>query len=209
MAPFTVLTAIAAPMPEPNIDTDMIIRIERLRDLEPDQLGPYAFENRRYRPDGSEAPDFVLNREPYRRARIILAGPNFGCGSSREAAVWALRGFGVRSVIAPSFGPIFVNNCYQNGLLPVVLPEAAVRALIEEVEAAAGRAEVTVDLHECTVIAPSGGRWRFAIDPLRREALLKGLDDVALTLSREAEIAAHEARDRAVRAWLYPAAAWG
>jgi 3-isopropylmalate/(R)-2-methylmalate dehydratase small subunit len=205
MEPFTILRAIAAPMPDPNIDTDMIIRVERVRDLERQEMGRYAFENRRYRPDGTEAPEFILNQPPYRGARIILGGPNFACGSSREAAVWALWGFGIRCVIAPSFGPIFSNNCFQNGMLPVVLPEATVQALAAEVLASGGTAAVTVDLERREVIAPSGARAGFSIDALRREGLLKGLDEVSLTLLRELEIAGYQARDRAARPWLYPA----
>ncbi len=204
MQAFTTLTAIAAPLPEPDINTDMIIRVERVRDLKPEEMGRYAFENRRFRPDGSEAPDFVLNQQPYRAARIILGGPNFACGSSREAAVWALAGFGIRCVIAPSFGPIFANNCYQNGMLPVVLPEATVQALTAEVMASGGTAEVTVDLERCEVVAPSGARSGFSIDAPRRAALLQGLDELQMTLRREPEIGAYQARDRAARPWLYP-----
>ncbi len=195
MEAFTTLTAIAAPMPEPNIDTDMIIRVERLRDLGRHELARHAFENRRYRPDGSEAPEFVLNQPPYRDARIILGGPNFDCG--------------IRCVIAPSFGPIFVTNCYQNGLLPVMLPQAAVLDLIAEVEASGGQAPVTVDLEACVVTAPGGARHGFSIDAMRRQSLLQGLDQVALTLLREPEIAAYQARDRAARPWLYPQAVPG
>jgi len=135
MQKFNKLSAIAAPIMRQNIDTDMVIRVERLRDLPPDKLGPYAFESWRYKPDGSEAPEFVLNRPPYREAKIILAADNFGCGSSREAAVWSLFGFGIRCVIAPSFGPIFYNNCFQNGLLPVAVPLEVIEEMVAEVEA--------------------------------------------------------------------------
>jgi 3-isopropylmalate/(R)-2-methylmalate dehydratase small subunit len=142
MEKFTKLSAIAAPIMRQNIDTDMVIRVERLRDLPPDKLGPYAFESWRYKPDGKEAPEFVLNRPPFRDARIILAADNFGCGSSRDAAVWSLFSFGIRCVIAPSFGPIFYNNCFQNGLLPVALPLPVIEELVAEVEASQGTGKV-------------------------------------------------------------------
>lgn len=158
MEPFTVLEGIAAPLLRPNINTDIVIRIERLRDLDQDKLGPYAFESWRYHRDGTEDPSFVLNRPPYRDARILIAGENFACGSSREAAVWALQGFGIRCVVAPSFGPIFFNNCFQNGVLPVVLPAKAVESLAAEVEATQGKGRVTIDLHRCVVVSPSGTR---------------------------------------------------
>ena len=200
MERFTFLKAIAAPMPQPNIDTDAIIRIERLRDLPRDQLGPYAFEMKRYRPDGTEVPDFVLNQEPYRRAQIILGGRNFACGSSREAAVWALWGFGVRCVVAPSFGPIFFTNCFQNGMLPVVLPAAQLEALARQ---AGSGAPVTVDLAAQHVVPPVGEPMPFRTAPLRREALLEGLDELGQTRKREPEIAAWQARDRAARPWIW------
>jgi len=208
MERFTVLEAVAAPLLRQNVDTDIIIRVERLRDLERDALGPYAFESWRYLPDGTEDPGFVLNRPPYREARIILAADNFACGSSREAAVWALWGFGIRAVIAPSFGPIFFNNCFQNGLLPVVLPLEAVMQLAAEVEASQGRGKVRVDLERCQVVAPSGKAWSFEIDRLRREGLLQGLDQIELTRARDVEIRAHQARDRELHPWIYAAGAW-
>jgi 3-isopropylmalate/(R)-2-methylmalate dehydratase small subunit len=203
MEPFTVLEGIAAPLLRPNINTDIVIRIERLRDLDRDKLGPYAFESWRYHRDGTEDPSFVLNRPPYRDARILIAGENFACGSSREAAVWALQGLGIRCVVAPSFGPIFFNNCFQNGVLPVVLPAKAVESLAAEVEATQGKGRVTIDLRRSVVVSPSGTEVRFAIDGLLRESLLKGLDQIALTLQRASEIAAFQARDRARHPWLY------
>jgi 3-isopropylmalate/(R)-2-methylmalate dehydratase small subunit len=203
MQPFTVLQAIAAPLLRPNINTDVVIRIERLRDIDRDKLGPYAFESWRYRRDGTEEPAFVLNRPPYRDARILLALENFACGSSREAAVWALQSFGIRCVIAPSFGPIFFNNCFQNGMLPVVLPAQAVESMAAEVEATQGKGKITVDLHRCVVVAPGGKEARFAIDALLRESLLKGLDQIEMTRTREPQIAAFQARDRARHPWLY------
>ncbi|HZB90043.1 MAG TPA: 3-isopropylmalate dehydratase small subunit, partial [Stellaceae bacterium] len=204
MDKFRVLRAIAAPLLRENVDTDIVIRIERLVGAtQRNALGGYAFESWRFKPDGSEEPGFVLNREPYRRAEILLALRNFGCGSSREGAVWALKQKGFRAVLAPSFGDIFFNNCYQNGVLPVVMAEAAVRAIARQVEADPERNLVTVDLARQVVVAPDGGETGFAIDRLRREALLEGLDDIGLTLKREGEIAAFQAEDRARRPWIW------
>jgi 3-isopropylmalate/(R)-2-methylmalate dehydratase small subunit len=204
MEKFTVLRAIAAPLLRENIDTDIVIRIERLvGGSRHSDLGRHAFESWRYLPDGSENPDFVLNREPYRRARILLAGRNFGCGSSREGAVWALAQMGFRAVLAPSFGDIFFNNCFQNGVLPVVLAQAAIETIARQVEAAPERNQVTVDLTRCVVIAPDGGETAFAIDNLRRAALLDGLDDIASTMKRADDIGRFQSDDRAKRPWIY------
>ena len=203
MEPFSVLEGVAAPLLRANINTDIIIRIERLRDLEKADLGRYLFESWRYRREGSEDPGFVLNKPTYREARIMIAGDNFGCGSSREAAVWALQSFGIRAVIAPSFGQIFYSNCFQNGVLPVVVPAKAVADLAAEVEATQGRGKVTVDLERCVVIAPAGRETPFSVDALLREGMLKGLDQIELTRAREPQIAAFQARDRAHRPWLY------
>jgi 3-isopropylmalate/(R)-2-methylmalate dehydratase small subunit len=204
MEKFTVLRAIAAPLLSENIDTDIIIRIERLvGGSRRSDLARHAFESWRYRPDGSENPDFILNRDPYRRARILLAGPNFGCGSSREGAVWALAQWGIRAVLAPSFGDIFRNNCFQNGVLPVALAQPVIEALARQVEAAPEQNQVTVDLARSVVVAPDGGETAFSIDALRREALLDGLDDIALTMKRQDEIARFQAADRAQRPWIY------
>ena len=204
MAAFTVLKGVAAPLLRANINTDVIIRIERLRDLEKVDLGRYAFESWRYRRDGSEEPAFVLNKPPYREARIMIAGDNFACGSSREAAVWALQSFGIRCVIAPSFGPIFYNNCFQNGVLPVVVPAKMVEDLAAEVEATQGEGKVVVDLARCVVVAPGGKKTLFVVDALLREGMLKGLDQIELTRAREPQIRAFQARDRERRPWLYP-----
>ena len=203
MEAFTVLEGVAAPLLRANINTDIIIRIERLRDLEKADLGRYAFESWRYGRDGSEGPAFVLNKPPYREARIMIAGDNFACGSSREAAVWALQSFGIRCVIAPSFGPIFYNNCFQNGLLPVVVPASVVEDLAAEVEASQGRGKITVDLTRCAVVSPGGKETPFTIDALLREGMLKGLDQIELTRAREPQIAAFQARDRELHPWLY------
>ena len=204
MEKFTKLRAIAAPLLRENVDTDIIIRIERLVGAsQRSALGEYAFESWRFRPDGSEEPQFVLNREPYRRAQILLALRNFGCGSSREGAVWALKQKGFRAVVAPSFGDIFFNNCYQNGVLPVMLAEATVQAIARQVEADPERNQVTVDLERQVVIAPDGAETAFAIDTLRREALLEGLDDIGFTLKRASDIAAFQTRDRTERPWIW------
>jgi 3-isopropylmalate/(R)-2-methylmalate dehydratase small subunit len=204
MKPFTVLEGVAAPLLRPNINTDIIIRIERLRDYDGPQLGPYAFESWRYRRDGSEDPAFVLNKPQYREASIMIAGDNFACGSSREAAVWALQAFGIRCVIAPSFGSIFYSNCFQNGVLPIALPAKVVDALAAEVEGTQGKGKVKIDLERCMVISPSGKETPFTIDAMLRERMLKGLDQIDLTRARETQIAAFQARDRDRHPWLYP-----
>ena len=206
MQAFTVLEGPAAPLLRPNINTDIIIRIERLRDLERDKLGPYAFESWRYKPDGSEDPAFVLNKPQYREARIMIAGDNFACGSSREAAVWALQSFGIRSVIAPSFGNIFYNNCFQNGVLPVALPRTVVEELAAEVEATQGKGRVRIDLERCVVVSPSGKETPFTIDAMLRQALLDGRDQIELTRTRAPQIAAFQASDRQRFPWIYGAA---
>jgi len=201
MQAFTTLTGPAAPLLQANIDTDVIIRIERLTSGARDQLGRYAFEALRYHPDGTENPDFVFNQAKYRGAPILIAGANFGCGSSREGAVQALRAMGVTCVIADSFGDIFYGNCFQNGVLPIRLPAAEIAALAAESQVSA--APVTVDLAQCLVITPLGRQILFTLDTLRRTALLEGLDDIGLTLKQHAEIAAWQATDRAARPWVW------
>ncbi len=202
MDKFTVLTGQAAPLLRPNIDTDIIIRIDRLAALKRAELGRFAFEAWRFRPDGSEEPEFVLNSAPYRLAVILLAGPNFGCGSSREHAVWALQGLGLRCIIAPSYGEIFFGNCFQNGVLPVVLPAATVAEMAAEVESLVA-APMTVDLEQQVVISPSGARHPFDIEAARRLQLLEGLDEIALTLRGAGLIERFQAADRASRPWIY------
>jgi 3-isopropylmalate/(R)-2-methylmalate dehydratase small subunit len=201
MIPFTQIAGPAAPLLRDNIDTDVIIRIERLAALERDQLGPYAMEALRFRPDGSEDPAFVLNERAFRSAPILLAGANFGCGSSREAAVWALMERGVRCVIAPSFGDIFFNNCIQNGLLPIRLPLARIHAVAR---AAAAGGHFTVDLERCTVTSPDGEVSPFVIDAQQREALLLGLDEIQLTLREAESIRAWQGKDQLCRPWAWP-----
>ena len=199
MEPFTTVTGRAAPLMLANVDTDVIIRIERLTASDQSTLGRYAFESLRYLPDGSENPDFVLNQAACRGAPILLGGPNFGCGSSREGAVTALQQMGFRCVIAASFGDIFYSNCFQNGLLAIRVPEADGVAL----PARLGKdALLTVDLERQAVIA-GNELHPFDIDPRRRESLLEGLDDVGLTLKQMGAIRAFQATDRASRPWVW------
>lgn len=202
--PFNKLTAIAAPIMRANIDTDVIIRIERLvGNSVRGTLGRWAFGSLRYLADGSENPDFILNREPYRKAEILITGPNFGCGSSREGAVWSLQEMGIRALIGSGFGDIFFANCFQNGILPIVVDEEIVGALATEVEATQGAGRISIDLDSQTITSPSGKQHTFEIDPRRREGLLQGLDEVAFTLLRDDEIRAFQAADRAARPWIY------
>jgi len=207
MEAFKSLAAAAAPLMRANVDTDLIIRIERLVGTGRQGLGPHAFETLRYLPDGSENPEFVLNKQPYRDSTILLAGPNFGCGSSREGAVWALMGAGIRCVIAPSFGDIFFGNCFQNGLLPIALPEETIKKIAEQTEASQGAAQTTIDLVAQTVTLPSGEKIPFTVDARKRDALLEGLDDIALTLRHKDAITAWQTRDRAARAWAWESVA--
>lgn len=205
MEPFTTLASVAAPLRRPNVDTDVIIRIERLAEFRRHELGPWAFESLRYRADGSENPDFVLNKPGYRGARILVGGENFGCGSSREDAVWAIAGTGLRAVLAPSFGDIFFGNCFQNGILPIRLPADTIAHLMDALEQ--HPAELVIDLPAQTVTPAGGAPIPFDIEPLRKQMLVEGLDEVGLTLKRVADLEAFEARDRMLRPWLYGASA--
>jgi 3-isopropylmalate/(R)-2-methylmalate dehydratase small subunit len=201
MEKFKRLTGIAAPFAKPDIDTDAIIPAQWLRSLSVD-LGKGLFAGWRYDAAGQEKTDFILNRLPYRDARVIVAGPNFGCGSSREGAVWALARFGIRCVIAPGFGDIFFENAFKNGLLPVILPEAEVKELMVFLETT-NDPSLTVDLERCVIETPQGRIIPFAIPPARRTALLEGLDEIGQTLHQEARIAAFQARDAAARPWIH------
>ena len=196
MQAFTTLTGIAAPLLRDNIDTDIIIRIERLAGTSRESMGAVAFETWRFLPDGSENPGFVLNQPGYRDAPILLAGTNFGCGSSREGAVWAMMGMGLRCVIAESFGDIFFNNCFQNGMLPIRLDPAAIHRL------ATAAGPVTVDLAAQAVVC-GNDRVEFEIEPMRRIALLEGLDEIGLTLQHASAIADYQAADRVARPWVW------
>ena len=201
MDKFTRVSGPAAPMLRANVDTDVIIPIQRLVGTGRTGLGPYAFERLRYNKDGSDNPDFVLNLPQYRDSPILLAGPNFGCGSSREGAVWALMGMGFRAVLAPSFGDIFFNNCFQNGLLPIVIDEATIARIAAETEAAQGARHTVVDLARQVIVTPEGIEIPFAVDARKKEALLEGLDDIALTLRFKDLIDGWYAADRAARPW--------
>ncbi|MBI3936905.1 MAG: 3-isopropylmalate dehydratase small subunit [Betaproteobacteria bacterium] len=201
MEPFVRITAIAAPLDRPDVDSDMLIPQRFLRRPLADGYRNFLFYNDRFDANGKEKPDFVLNREPYRRARILVTGANFGCGSAREGAVYAVVDFGIRAVIAPGFGPFYAGNSYQNGLLPVVLPDECVRELREQLHAAPG-AEVTIDLPSQTVTGPDGRQYRFDIEPSRKERLLAGLDDIAVTERYAAELDAFERRHDAEMPWL-------
>jgi 3-isopropylmalate/(R)-2-methylmalate dehydratase small subunit len=200
MEPFTRISGPAAPLLRANIDTDVVIRIERLTSVPREQLGRYAFEALRYREDGSDDPEFVLNKPIFRGVRILIAGKNFGCGSSREGAVWALMAAGLRCVIAESFGDIFYNNCFQNGMLPIVVAPATVTVLAAQ---CAEGAHVTVDLVNCVITMRDGRQTAFEIDASRRQALIEGLDDISRTLRERAEIIAWQTRDRMNRSWIW------
>ncbi|MFQ5566981.1 MAG: 3-isopropylmalate dehydratase small subunit [Paracoccaceae bacterium] len=202
MTPLTTVSGPAAPLMAENVNTDVIVPAERYVGAARDEFGLHAFGPWRYREDGSENPDFLLNQPPWRGAPILLAGPNFGCGSSREGAVWALNGIGIRVIIAPSFGGIFANNCYQNGTLPVTLPAETVEAFAE-IARAQPEAPFTVDLERQVVVPPNGAPVRFEIDGLRRRSLLSGLDDIGLTARRLDEIAAFQAADSTARPWVH------
>ena len=201
MDKFTTLTAIAAPMPLVNIDTDMIIPKQFLKTIHRSGLGKNLFDEMRFDRDGNEIADFVLNQPAYRDAHIIVAGDNFGCGSSREHAPWALLDYGIRSVISTSFADIFFNNCFKNGILPVVLPEDAVKALMEDAQNGAN-ARLTVDLEAQTVTAPDGTEYHFDINPTQKHNLLNGLDDIGQTLERGAAIDAFESAAQQARPWV-------
>ena len=200
MTPFTTLTGIAAPMPLVNIDTDMIIPKQFLKTIARTGLGKNLFDEMRYTLDGKEIPDFVLNQPAYRRAEIIIAGDNFGCGSSREHAPWALLDFGIRCVIATSFADIFYNNCFKNGILPIVMPQDVVDILMADAKRGEN-ARQTVDLAAQTVTTSDGQTFPFDVDAHRKHCLLNGLDDIGLTLEKASAINAFEAKNATARPW--------
>ena len=203
MQPFTKLTGVAAPLPLVNVDTDKIIPARHLKTIKRTGLGVALFETLRYHDDGSERPEFVLNRQPYRRVEILITGENFGCGSSREHAPWALLDFGIRCVIAPSFADIFFNNCFKNGILPIVLPQEQVDILTREASEAKDPT-FTVDLETQEIHRPTGNEvFTFDVDPFRRHCLLNGLDDVGLTMQKAKRIDDFEAAQKASQPWLY------
>jgi 3-isopropylmalate/(R)-2-methylmalate dehydratase small subunit len=200
MENFTRLTGVAAPLPMVNVDTDMVIPKNYLKVTERTGLGKHLFAEMRFNADGSERPDFVLNRPAWRRAEILVAFENFGCGSSREHAPWALRDFGIRCVIAPSFADIFFNNCFKNGILPLVLPKAVCVELIADAERGAN-ATLTIDLEAQALTRPDGERIAFEVEPSRRSRLLEGLDEIGATVAKAHRIDAFEARVRRSQPW--------
>jgi len=202
MEKFVKLTGIAAPMNMINIDTDQIIPKLHLRTIKRTGLGKVVFEELRFNTDGSEKPEFVLNQEPYRKAEIIVAGDNFGCGSSREHAPWALLDFGVRCVISTSFADIFYNNCFKNGILPVTVSKDELEALMADA-ADKENPELTVDLESQEITRPNGAKIKFKIDEFRRDCLLNGLDDIGLTMQKVEMIDAFEEKQRQQQPWLY------
>ena len=202
MQKFTTLRGVAAPLPMINVDTDMIIPKQFLKTIKRTGLGKNLFDELRYEMDGKEKPDFVLNQPTYRKAQILVAGENFGCGSSREHAPWALLDFGIRCIIAPSFADIFYNNCFKNGILPIKLPQSEVDKMMDDARRGSN-AIITIDLAKQEITGPDGGHLHFEIDAFRKHCLLNGLDDIGLTLEKAASIDSFEARDRMARPWMW------
>jgi 3-isopropylmalate/(R)-2-methylmalate dehydratase small subunit len=201
MEKFTTLTGIAAPMPLVNIDTDMIIPKQFLKTIKRSGLGANLFDEMRFTQDGKEIPEFVLNQPAYRKAEILVAGDNFGCGSSREHAPWALLDFGIRCVISTSFADIFYNNCFKNGILPIVMPREVVDILMEDARKGAN-ARITVDLETQTVTSSDGKEFSFEVDEFRKHCLMNGLDDIGLTLEKAASIDTFEKSAAQARPWV-------
>jgi len=202
MEKFKTLTGVAAPLPMINVDTDMIIPKQFLKTIKRSGLGRFLFFEMRFDAAGNEIADFVLNKQAYRHAGILVAGDNFGCGSSREHAPWALLDFGIRCIIAPSFADIFYNNCFKNGILPIKLPQADVDELMEDAMRGAN-AKVTVDLESQVITRSDGGEIKFDMDPFRKHCLMEGLDDIGQTMRRVEKIDAFEERKKATEPWLY------
>ena len=202
MEPFKKLTGVAAPLDLINIDTDMIIPKQFLKTIKRTGLGVNLFAEMRYDDDGKENPDFVLNQPAWRKAQILVAGANFGCGSSREHAPWAILDFGIRCVIAPSFADIFYNNCFKNGILPIILPQEQVDLLMDDAKRGAN-AIVTIDLEAQEITGPDGGKIKFDVDPFRKHCLINGLDDIGLTLVKKPAIDSFENRQKLSEPWLY------
>lgn len=199
MQPFTTLTSTPAPLKVINVDTDMIIPKQYLKTIKRTGLGTALFSEMRYKEDGSENPDFVLNQPAYRKSEILVAGDNFGCGSSREHAPWALLDFGIRCVISTSFADIFYNNCFKNGILPIVVSQEDLDKLFDDADRGSN-ATLTVDLVNQSIKGPDGGEVRFEIDPFRKHCLLNGLDDIGLTMEKSSKIDAYEEKLKG-RAW--------
>jgi 3-isopropylmalate/(R)-2-methylmalate dehydratase small subunit len=201
MEKFTKLTGVAAPMPLVNIDTDMIIPKQFLKTIKRSGLGANLFDEMRFNQDGTEIESFVLNQPAYRKSEIIVAGDNFGCGSSREHAPWALLDFGIRSVIATSFADIFYNNCFKNGILPIVMPQDVVDTLMEDARRGEN-ARITVDLESQTITTSDGQSFPFEVDAFKKHCLMNGLDDIGLTMEKAANIDSYEAKASALRPWV-------
>ncbi len=201
MEKFTKLTGVAAPMPLVNIDTDMIIPKQFLKTIKRSGLGANLFDEMRFNQDGTEIESFVLNQPAYRKAEIIVAGDNFGCGSSREHAPWALLDFGIRSVIATSFADIFYNNCFKNGILPIVMPQDVVDTLMEDARRGEN-ARMTVDLENQTITTSDGQSFPFEVDAFKKHCLMNGLDDIGLTMEKAANIDSYEAKAATLRPWV-------
>jgi len=201
MDKFTTLTGVAAPLPLINIDTDMIIPKQFLKTIKRTGLGKNLFDEMRYTKDGAEVPDFVLNQPAYRKAQILVTGANFGCGSSREHAPWALADFGIRCIIAASFADIFFNNSFKNGILPIILPQSQVDLLMEDAKKGAN-AVLTVDLESQTISRPDGQKIAFDVEPFRKHCLLNGLDDIGLTLQKQSKIDSFESNRKLSQPWL-------
>ena len=202
MDKFTTLTGIAAPLPMMNVDTDMIIPKQHLKTIKRTGLGRVLFDELRFQENGEEIPDFILNQSPYRDAKILIAGDNFGCGSSREHAPWALLDFGIRCVIAPSFADIFFNNCFKNGILPIALAQAEVDQLLEDAKNT-DTAMMTVDLPEQVIKRGNEEMIAFTVDGFRKDCLLNGLDDISLTLQKADRIATFERQQQQSLPWLW------
>src|SRR5713226_1128267 len=201
MDKFTTLDGIAAPLPMINVDTDKIIPKQHLKTIKRTGLGKALFDELRYRNDGTENPDFILNKPAYRQAKILVAGENFGCGSSREHAPWALLDFGIRCVIATSFADIFYGNCFKNGILPIALPQEEVNKLMDDAERGAN-AVISIDLEAQEIRGPDGGMIKFEIDPFRKQVLLNGWDDISLTLRNENKISDFESSRKLSQPWV-------
>ncbi|MGA3301874.1 MAG: 3-isopropylmalate dehydratase small subunit [Methylovirgula sp.] len=201
MDKFTTLTGVAAPLPMTNVDTDMIIPKQYLKTIKRTGLGSGLFAELRFKDDGSENPDFVLNKPAYRKATILVAGDNFGCGSSREHAPWALLDFGIRCVISTNFADIFYNNCFKNGILPIKVSPEDLAKLMDDAERGAN-ATLSIDLGKQEIRGPDGGVVTFDIDPHRKHCLIEGLDDIGLTLKKAEKIGSFEKTAAAARPWL-------
>ncbi|NHQ75184.1 3-isopropylmalate dehydratase small subunit [Roseovarius gahaiensis] len=201
MEKFEKLTGIAAPLPLINVDTDMIIPKQFLKTIKRSGLGVNLFDEMRYDDDGKEIPDFVLNKPQYRETEILVAGDNFGCGSSREHAPWAIKDFGIRCVIAPSFADIFFNNCFKNGILPIALPQEQIDVLMKDAEKGSN-ARMIVDLENQTVTTSDGEVFSFEVDQFKKHCLLEGLDDIGLTMEKAAAIDTFEAQAANARPWV-------